>query len=54
MSWEKRKLHIDDNWFCLICNCSNKVYDKKKRLKIIQCKECNTPIHKNIKINKEE
>jgi uncharacterized protein YdcH (DUF465 family) len=54
MSWEKRKLHINDSWFCRICNSYNKVYDKKLRVVIKECKECKASIHPNIEINKNE
>ena len=48
MSWEKRKIHINDNWFCKTCHRLNKVYDKKLRITIKECIECKTPIHPNI------
>jgi hypothetical protein len=40
MSWEKRKLHINDNWFCQVCNSYNKVYDKKLKAIIKECNKC--------------
>jgi hypothetical protein len=49
VSWEKRKLHINDNWFCQVCNSYNKVYDKKLKATIKECIECKKPIHPNLK-----
>jgi hypothetical protein len=49
MSWEKRKLHINDSWYCQVCNSYNKVYDKKLRALVKECTECKTPIHPNLK-----
>ena len=48
MSWEKRKLHINDKWFCRVCSRGNAVYDKKLKFTITECIECKTSIHKNI------